>query len=142
MRRTIAWILALAAAFALCACGTGQPEKENAAEPTPAEESPAEEPAKTELEMISEQLQGEWKSVDAENVYTIWTFYQGSYVADTYVNGEKIPNSVVGNYAIGADAIHTVTIDQEKNVEGAIPYTFTDGVLVLHGANGDLTKEK
>ena len=70
-----------------------------------------------------------------------WTFHNGMYVVDTYVNGNKIENSTVGTYAIGSDAIHTVTSDQKVNVEGSIPFTFENGKLVLNGAVGTLKKE-
>ena len=99
------------------------------------------EPEKPLVEQIDEQLTGTWISYDSVNVYSKWTFYDGKYVAETYVNGELIPNSVVGVYSIGTEAIKTVTTDQSRNVEGSIPFTFENGKLMLHGANGDLVKQ-
>ena len=99
------------------------------------------EPEKPLVEQIDEQLTGTWISYDSEIVYSKWTFYDGKYVAETYVNWERIPNSVVGMYSIGTEAIQTVTTDQTRNVEGSIPFTFENGKLILHGANGDLVKE-
>lgn len=115
-------MLTLAMLLALSACGSKEPEKPL-------------------VEQIDEQLTGTWISYDSEIVYSKWTFYDGKYVAETYVNGEKIPNSVVGMYSIGTEAIQTVTTDQTRNVEGSIPFTFENGRLMLHGANGDLVKE-
>lgn len=94
------------------------------------------------VQQIDEQLTGTWISIDSDTVMSKWTFYDGRYVVDTYVNGEKIPNSGVGTYTIGSDAIHTVTTDQKNNVEGSIPFSYVDGKLMLHGSNGDLQKEK
>ena len=96
---------------------------------------------KTLVEQIDEQLTGTWISNDSETVVSKWTFFDGKYVVDTYVNGKKLDNSTVGTYSIGTESIHTVTTDQKKNVEGSIPFTFKDGELVLHGVNGDLRKE-
>jgi hypothetical protein len=93
------------------------------------------------LDLVDEQLQGTWISYDSENVYSKWSFHNGQYVVDTYLNGEKLDNSTVGTYSIGTDAIHTVTIDQKNNVEGSISYEYTDGVLVLKGATGTIEKE-
>lgn len=97
--------------------------------------------AKSIPEQIDVQLQGIWISHSSDDVYSKWTFYNGNYVVDTYVSGNKLDNSTIGIYAIGSEAIHTITIDQENAVEGHIPYTFTDNNLELHGATGDLVKE-
>ena len=94
------------------------------------------------VERVDEQLTGTWISYDSETYISKWTFHDGKYVADTYVDGEKLGNSTVGTYSIGTEAIHTITADQKKNVEGSIPYSFVNGKLELHGANGDLQKEK
>ena len=45
-------------------------------------------------------------------------------------------NSTIGVYAIGTEAIYTVTIDQDSPIEGSIPYAFKNGVLTLNGRNG------
>lgn len=94
------------------------------------------------VELVDEQLAGTWISYDADNVVSKWTFYDGKYVCDTYVDGEKLGNSTVGTYSIGTEAIHTITADQKKNVEGKIPFSFENHKLELHGANGDLQKEE
>lgn len=138
IKKWLTYLLLFAALLCLCACGS---KAKIEGDDSSVEEQHGKS-EKIDLSQIAEQLQGSWKSTDSDNVYTIWTFYDGSYVADTYVNGKKIPNSTIGTYAIGVDSIHTVTVDQEKNVEGSIRYTFTDGVLTLNGANGDLIKEK
>ncbi len=104
--------------------------------------SPAQNESTASLNLIEHQLEGRWRSDDAENVYSIWTFHNGSFVVDTFVNGEKIENSTIGTYAIGTDAIHTVIIDQENKVEGSIPFTIAEHTLVLCGANGTLSKEE
>ena len=96
---------------------------------------------KTLVEQIDEQLAGTWISNDSDKVISKWTFYDGKYVVDTYVNGKKLDNSTVGTYSVGADSIHTITADQKKNVEGSIPFSFENGKLILYGANGTLKKE-
>ena len=128
MKKTIFLFLILAAVL-LSACG-------KSAEP----QQPAE--TKSEIQLVSEALEGSWKSIDRENIYSIWTFHNGQYVVETYIDGELLPNSTLGSYRIGTEAIHTMTEDQENKVEGRIPYTFSDGVLELNGANGDLEKIK
>ena len=94
------------------------------------------------VEQIDEQLAGTWVSYDSDTYVSKWTFYEGKYVVDTYVDGRKQDNSIVGTYSIGSEAIHTVTADQKRNVEGKISFTFDNGKLELHGANGDLIKEE
>lgn len=94
------------------------------------------------VEQIDEQLAGTWISYDSDTDISKWTFYEGKYVVDSYVDGRKLDNSIVGTYSIGSEAIHTVTADQKRNVEGKIPFTFDNGKLELHGATGDLKKEK
>lgn len=94
----------------------------------------------SQAEQVDELLQGTWKSIDADNVYSLWTFHDGSYVCDTYVNDEKLDNSSMGTYSIGSDAIHTLTSDQKNNVEGSIPFTFNNGELSLNGATGSVEK--
>ena len=121
MKRRILAAALLIFSFALVACG-------NTAQ-------------KPLVEQVDEQLTGTWISSDSDKVMSKWTFFDGKYVVDTYVNGEKLANSTVGTYSIGAEAIHTVTTDQKNNVEGSIPYSFDEGKLALHGANGDLIKE-
>ena len=93
------------------------------------------------MEQIDEQLTGTWISNDSDKVISKWTFYDGKYVVDTYVDGKKLDNSTVGTYSIGTDSIHTITSDQKKNVEGSIPFSFKNGKLILYGANGTLKKE-
>jgi len=92
------------------------------------------------VEQIDEQLAGTWISYDSATVLSKWTFFDGRYVVDTYVNGKKIDNASIGTYFIGTESIHTITADQKKNVEGSIPFSFKDGNLALHGATGDLKK--
>lgn len=94
------------------------------------------------VEQIDEQLAGTWISYDSDKVISKWTFYDGNYVCDTYVDGKKLDNSSVGTYSIGSEAIHTITADQKRNVEGKIPFSFDNGKLELHGANGEVKKEK
>ncbi len=137
MKKTVvAWLWALVVVLCLAGCG-GAPAKETAP-PTP---EPT--PKKSRVEQIDEQLQGSWKNVSnasAKETVFIYTFNSGRYVAEIYIEGEKFPYPSMGNYAIGTDSIHTVTIDQEKSVEGEIPFTFEDGVLRLLGATGELFK--
>lgn len=127
--RWLALLLTVFLTISLCACGKASVEKSN-------------EPEKSLTEQIDEQLAGTWISQTSDTVVSRWTFHNGMYVVDTYVNGNKIENSTVGTYAIGSDAIHTVTSDQKVNVEGSIPFTFEDGKLVLNGAVGTLEKEQ
>ena len=94
------------------------------------------------VEQIDEQLAGTWISYDSDTVISKWTFYDGKYVCDTYVDGKKLDDSTVGTYSIGSEAIHTITADQKRNVEGKIPFSFDNGKLELHGANGEVKKEK
>jgi len=94
------------------------------------------------VEQIDEQLVGTWISNDSDTVMSKWTFFEGKYVVDTYVNGKKIDNSTVGTYSIGTESIHTVTSDQKNNVEGSIGFSFNDGRLMLYGATGVLEKEE
>ena len=122
-RRRLALLLIVVLMMSLCACGKTPIEKSN------------------EPEKLDEQLAGTWISQTSDTVVSKWTFHNGMYVVDTYVNGNKIENSTVGTYAIGSDAIHTVTSDQKVNVEGSIPFTFENGKLVLNGAVGTLKKE-
>lgn len=132
MKNTNRWLALLLTVFlmiSLCACGKASVEKSN-------------EPEKSLTEQIDEQLAGTWVSYNSDTVMSKWTFHAGKYVVDTYVNGNKIENSTVGTYAIGSDAIHTVTSDQKVNVEGSIAFTFEDGKLVLNGAVGTLEKER
>jgi hypothetical protein len=93
------------------------------------------------LDLVDEQLQGTWVSYDSDTVYSEWSFHNGQYVVDTYVNGEKLNNSTVGTYTIGTDAIHTVTIDQKENVEGSISYEYTDE-LILKSSTGKRIEKK
>ena len=94
------------------------------------------------VEQIDEQLAGTWISYDSDQVISKWTFYDGNSVWDTYVDGKKLDNSSVGTYSIGSEAIHTITADQKRNVERKIPFSFDNGKLELHGANGEVKKEK
>ena len=128
MKKIIALILCAVMLLSLCACGKASVEK------TSAEEKPL-------VEQIDEQLAGTWVSYNSDTVMSKWTFHDGKYVVDTYVDCNKIDNSTVGTYAIGSDAIHTLTADQKVNVEGSIPFTFEIGILVLNGAVGTLEKE-
>ena len=128
-RRWLALLLTAVLMMSLCACGKAPVEKSN-------------EPEKSLTEQIDEQLAGTWISQTSDTVVSRWTFHNGMYVVDTYVNGSKIENSTVGTYAIGSDAIHTVTSDQKVNVEGSIPFIFENGKLVLNGAVGTLEKEQ
>ena len=100
----------------------------------------AEEHNKNVVEQIDEQLTGSWISYDADDFYCKWTFYNGNYVVESYLNGEKLDNPTIGTYFIGTESIHTITVDQQNNVEGAIPFTYKDGTLVLNGATGILEK--
>ena len=127
-KKILALILCAVMLLSLCACGKASVEK------TSAEEKPL-------VEQIDEQLAGTWVSYNSDTVMSKWTFHDGKYVVDTYVDGNKIDNSTVGTYAIGSDAIHTLTADQKVNVEGIIPFTFENGILVLNGAVGTLEKE-
>lgn len=127
-KKILALILCAVMLLSLCACGKASVEK------TSAEEKPL-------IEQIDEQLAGTWVSYNSDTVMSKWTFHDGKYVVDTYVDGNKIDNSTVGTYAIGSDAIHTLTADQKVNVEGSIPFTFENGILVLNGAVGTLEKE-
>ena len=127
-KKILALILCAVMLLSLCACGKASVEK------TSAEEKPL-------VEQIDEQLAGTWVSYNSDTVMSKWTFHDGKYVFDTYVDGNKIDNSTVGTYAIGSDAIHTLTADQKVNVEGSIPFTFENGILVLNGAVGTLEKE-
>lgn len=127
-KKILALILCAVMLLSLCACGKASVEK------TSAEEKPL-------VEQIDEQLAGTWVSYNSDTVMSKWTFHDGKYVVDTYVDGNKIDNSTVGTYAIGSDAIHTLTADQKVNVEGSIPFTFENGILVLNGAVGTLEKE-
>ena len=127
-KKVLALILCAVMLLSLCACSKASVEK------TSAEEKPL-------VEQIDEQLAGTWVSYNSDTVMSKWTFHDGKYVVDTYVDGNKIDNSTVGTYAIGSDAIHTLTADQKVNVEGSIPFTFENGILVLNGAVGTLEKE-
>ena len=127
-KKILALILCAVMLLSLCACGKASVEK------TSAEEKPL-------VEQIDEQLAGTWVSYNSDTVMSKWTFHDGKYVVDTYVDGNKIDNSTVGTYTIGSDAIHTLTADQKVNVEGSIPFTFENGILVLNGAVGTLEKE-
>ena len=98
-------------------------------------------PTESIAEQIDKQLTGTWISYDSDIVRSEYTFLDGKYVSDTYVNGEKLDNSSLGTYFVGVDAIHTVTSDQKDSVEGSIPFSFENGELKLHGANGDLVKK-
>ena len=132
MKKVLVVILALVLVLSLAACGSGSKETTKSASPQATE---------SELDQVDAQLQGKWKSIDSSTVYSIWTFTNGSYTVDTYVNGELLPNSTFGSYTIDNSAIHTVVESQEEQVEGSIPYTFSDGVLTLNGSNGGLTKQ-
>lgn len=127
-KKILALILCAVMLLSLCACGKASVEK------TSAEEKPL-------VEQIDEQLAGTWVSYNSDTVMSKWTFHDGKYVVDTYVDGNKIDNSTVGTYTIGSDAIHTLTADQKITVEGSIPFTFENGILVLNGAVGTLEKE-
>lgn len=127
-KKVLALILCAVMLLSLCACGKASVEK------TSAEEKPL-------VEQIDEQLAGTWVSYNSDTVMSKWTFHDGKYVVDTYVDGNKIDNSTVGTYTIGSDAIHTLTADQKITVEGSIPFTFENGILVLNGAVGTLEKE-
>lgn len=127
-KKVLALILCAVMLLSLCACSKASVEK------TSAEEKPL-------IEQIDEQLTGTWVSYNSDTVMSKWTFHDGKYVVDTYVDGNKIDNSTVGTYAIGSDAIHTLTADQKVTVEGSIPFTFENGILVLNGAVGTLEKE-
>lgn len=94
----------------------------------------------SDMENIEEQLTGTWISQDSDNVYSKWTFYDGKYVVEMYVDEKKIDNTIVGTYFIGADSIQTIT--ETGNTKGNIPYLFENGKLELIGANGTLTKDE
>ena len=143
MKKATVLILFFMMIMWIVACSTPHAVNTPAATEVPETSEPSSIPTKTRIQQIEEQLQGSWKSIDSKTVYSIWTFNNGRYVVDTYVNGQKISNSIVGVYTIGTDAIHTVTIDQEKNVEGQIPYSFENGKLVLDPkGNGTINKEE
>ena len=143
MKKATVLILVFMMIMWIVACSTPHAVNTPAATEVPETSEPSSIPTKTRIQQIEEQLQGSWKSIDSKTVYSIWTFNNGRYVVDTYVNGQKISNSIVGVYTIGTDAIHTVTIDQEKNVEGQIPYSFENGKLVLDPkGNGTINKEE
>ena len=102
MKKGICIIYLLVLCLFLCACGKASVEK-------------------SRVEQIDEQLSGTWVSYDSDTVVSKWTFYDGKYVVDTYIGGNKIGNSTVG---------------------GNIPFTFEDGRLMLNGATGTLEKEQ
>jgi len=143
MKKALILVLAVLMCISFCACGKKQTTETNESLIPPSEpiESPSA-PNKPLVVQVNEQLTGTWISYDSDDMMSKWTFFNGNYVVDTYINGEKIDNSVVGTYAIGVDSIHTFTIDQKNNVEGHIPFTFIDGNLQLHGATGDIQKER
>ncbi len=99
----------------------------------------------TLVAQIDKQLEGTWvtptQSTAQGPYYDRYTFHNGNYVAEWYLNGELQKNPTIGTYVIGTEAIYTVTIDQDNIVEGDIPFTFDNGTLELHGKSGELTKE-
>ena len=109
--------------FLLIACGNSNSEK-------------------TLVEQIDDQLTGTWISCSSDSVIQKYTFYDGRYIAEVYIDGQKIDNPTIGTYTIGTDAIHTVTIDQANIVEGSIPFSYENDVLELIGHSGKLEKEK
>ena len=136
MKKLISFIFTIILCLSLAACSESEAVKsdENLIESS--------DTTKTLVEQINDQLTGTWTSNSSDSVIQKWTFHDGKYVVDVYIDGELLDNSTVGTYSIGEAEIHTITIDQKNNVEGSIPFTFKNGILVLHGASGDLTKEK
>ena len=96
---------------------------------------------KSKVEIVAEQLTGTWISNDSKNVFSKWTFIDGTYTLEIFVDGNKKKNPNYGTYRIGDESIYTIQ-HGDQAVTGEIPYTVDDGILHLHGANGDLTKEK
>ena len=87
---------------------------------------------------MEEQLQGTWTCIGNTDVYSKWSFLNGNYVCETYVNGEKLEGADIGTYVIGTDEILTITSDQDNSIEGSIPYFYENGVLTLKGQNGSI----
>lgn len=86
-------------------------------------------------------LQGTWVSQTQNDAYSEWTFDDGTYTVWTYVNGERLEKPLKGVYSIDEWMIHTKTTNQENAVEGKIPYTYSNGILILNGSTGDLSKK-
>ena len=42
------------------------------------------------VEQIDEQLAGTWISYDSDTSISKWTFFEGKYVVDSYVDGRKL----------------------------------------------------
>lgn len=98
---------------------------------------------KSRIELVNEQLQGTWISIDAENFYSKWSFLNGYYVCESYLDEKLMENPTLGVYVIGTEAIYTLTIDQDNRVEGSIPYVFENGTLTLLPQNdAEITKDK
>ena len=91
---------------------------------------------RSRVERIDEQLQGSWGYADGD-FQQVWTFNNGTYVADTYSSGVWNDNPSVGIYAIGMESIQTVIQDQEHLAEGQFTYTFDDGRFVLCTVDGE-----
>ena len=123
MKKIICFMLVLCLIISLLCCCSS---KNNANQVT----------EKSQIELVDEQLQGTWIAGEGTSYVEKYSFSDGNYVCETYVNGEKLENDTIGSYVVGTDAIHTLTSDQENNVEGSIPYTFENEVLSLFPQNG------
>ncbi len=130
MKKLFAFALAAALALSLAAC-RGSGEAEEATTPTST--------GQNKIRQIDEQLQGTWIDAETDNLVIKWTFNDGNYVIDIYVNGERRDNHMTGTYAIGAETIETV---HSNGVKGAIPYSIIDGILSLGEDDDPMYKEE
>ena len=121
--------------LALTSCGSNENEK-NIEITVDDEESASSENSVFDSEEVEALLQGDWISYDSDSVYSLWTFSDGNYVANTYVDGKQAGGATEGTYTIEADAIYTATTNQSNTVEGSIPYHIEDGALVLDPVSG------
>ena len=137
MKKIIALMLCAVMLLSLCACEKSEEAPDTDDSVLTIEEAPVDNTEKTK---VVDETQDENALLQSSDEFKA-TAQIIVNVVDTYVNGNKIENSTVGTYAIGSDAIHTVTSDQKVNVEGSIPFTFENGKLVLNGAVGTLKKE-
>lgn len=129
MKRAITLLLALSMLLVLCACG-GSPEAD-------APEA-AEETAEPLVLQIDKQLQGSWEGFSKDGkLREVYTFCNGTYIDDRYLQGEWTGKPSVGLYAIGMESIQVVTQDQNDISEGQLTYTFEDGNFVLCSYDGD-----